>query len=254
MTDAAQAKSKTEDVRTFITLADVYHRIGKALYEDAWQDYRITDIYSEIPIVDCSRFLRTEHNLSRQPELRSIQGDELADLPIEKPTAQDREHYDRIMGLFLKDVQGMAYYARSLKGEESECPAPKLWGDNNYRLSTLLSRLTRQNDGTTWYLTFSPRSVKKTLNHYNHISGANKNPKGGMKTRLPWNILDVWLVELFRGAPPPRSYRYVQKIIEDKIRENPTPLNPERLPVDDLIPSESAIKKAVLRLKKEGRL
>ena len=246
----------TERSATFITLAEVYHRIGKALYGDSWKDYEIVDCHEELVKLDLNTFVREEHNFTAQSELRLIKETDLSLLRpfFLKVDNEDRERHQRIMGLLFKEMKcaGIECISKPTHGL-AQCPSTEFWGSADFKLSTIFSNLRRNSDGATWELLFSPKGLQQSLKYFKRAMGAKKNPKGGRRVSIPWELIDNWLIELFNVAEPPTS-KHCQQVIEQRLKENMEGLLQSGESTYDKIPSESAIKKRVNKLRAEGKI
>jgi len=236
------------NTREFITLADAYHHIGKAIYDEKWQDYAVIDcIDGNWMKTDLSDFVRHQDNFTKKPELKIITENQFNKLSKILATEKEIEVRERVLRLFTKAVHGFEFLPRPISRNTAICPQALSWISQEYELQLNLSRLRRIADNVLWEVVVSP----ECLRYYYLKQGAKKNPKGGNKPKILWKEVDDFIIGLFMENPKITASA-CEKKIEAEIKANQGKYVSHGVTLHDAIPSLSAIKSRIQQLCASG--
>ncbi len=217
MTDAAVAKKATS-LEYYVKLSDAYQALGKAMLPD-WVDYQVCINKDGVwKKTNLSPYLRKINRPDKEEILEPINLSTDTRLQYADASEDDIRQHNIVETYLFKPLSvGEIGSKCRVAGSWNDVPQ-EVWDYQSFEISVIESKATAINGNTIWPLLIEPNSLAEKVKEHNIIKGANKNPRGGRKQELDWQVIEPLLIKLAESKVW-KSDAELIKATEDKLKE-----------------------------------
>lgn len=247
------------NLSSYVRLPDAYNYVAVSLIPD-WPPYDIiindNDHFQKTNVSKHVRATKTLGGLNT-PEIELLTLEKIKALSSEMATTKQVDAHHRVLQYLFKpmSVGDIKHVAKHDSGVCHKLPY-RVWFCKNdeFVVDVLLSEVFRAEGGEVqerWSILVDPESLMKAMEPYRRSVASRKNPKGGRKPTIPWHLYNDKIIALYTSGLN----------IAQCTRELRTWISAEKSrfcgagqKIEDITPSESAVRKYICQFKKSGEI